>query len=189
MARALAFTPKRSSCWRTTACGGRVRVNVFAGRPTPWSSICRDVQYPEPGKITFLASVALDLDVDYERQRWDEGTRLLASELRGRLRVKLKLWCEAATRTEQGPKQLFPDTIFRLRVVKAECRYDHLVVEHVAGVGGDAARLFGEAAVSCVHQLKPSLERRLLERAEAAIVKAGDTKEVRIGLSRLLGGK
>jgi hypothetical protein len=33
-----------------------------------------------------------------------------------------------------------------------------------------------------VKQVKPSLERRLLDKANAAIIKAGDSKEVRIGL-------
>ncbi len=166
------------------------RVQVNARHPADTLVLeLREVQCPEPGKMTFLALVALDLDVDYERQRWDEGRRVFGASLRGRMRVKLKLWCEATTRTEQGPKQLFPDTIFRLHVVRAECRYENLVIEHIAGVGGEAARLFGESAIACIHRCKPSLERRLLDKADAAIVKAGDTKEIRIGLSRLLGGK
>jgi hypothetical protein len=129
------------------------------------------------------------MDVDYDRERWNEGSRLFAASMRGRLRVKMTLKCEASTRTEKGPKQFFPDTVFRLHVVQADCRYDNLVFEHIAGLGGEAARLYGETAIASVHKWRPSLERRLLERADAAIVKAGDTKEIRIGLSRLLGGK
>jgi hypothetical protein len=166
------------------------RVRVTARQPAETLVVdLRDVCYPEPGKMTFLASVALDLEVDYDRQRWDEGKRVFAASLRGRLHVKLKLWVEATTRTEMGPNQLLPDTIFRLRIVRAECRYDNLVIEHVAGVGGEAARVFGDTVIAGMRHWKPSLERHLLERAEAAIVKAGDTREIRIGLSRLLGGK
>jgi hypothetical protein len=40
-----------------------------------------------------------------------------------------------------------------------------------------------------VKQLKPSLERKLLEKGNAAIVKAADSKEVRVSLTKLLGGK
>ena len=38
------------------------------------------------------------------------------------------------------------------------------------------------AVMKLVKQVKPSLERRLLDKANAAIIKAGDSKEVRIGL-------
>ena len=38
-----------------------------------------------------------------------------------------------------------PNIIFRLRVTKADVTYDNLVVEHLNGVGGSAARLMGEA--------------------------------------------
>jgi hypothetical protein len=166
------------------------KVRVTARQPAETLILdLREVQYPEPGRMTFQAFVALDLDVDYERQRWDEGRRVFGAGLRGRMRAKVTLWCEATTRTEQGPKQLFPDTIFRLRVVRADCQYDQLVIEHIAGVGGDAAKLFGETAIASIHRWRPSLERRLLEKADAAIVKAGDTREIRIGLSRLLGGR
>jgi hypothetical protein len=40
-----------------------------------------------------------------------------------------------------------------------------------------------------MHQWHPSFERDLLAKADAAIVKAGDTKEIRIGLSRWFGKK
>ena len=76
---------------------------------------------------------------------------------------------------------------FRLRVTRAEVGFDNLVVEHVAGVGGDAAQVLGDAARACLHQWRPSLEKRLLDKAAAAIVKAGDTREVRLSLSKLMG--
>ena len=186
--KGLSVHPEKVDVLENDGLWWRVRVNARQPNETLVVDL-RDIQYPEPGKTTFVAFVALDLDVDYDRERWDEGTRLFAASLRGRMRVKMTLWCEATTRMEKGPKQLFPDAIFRLRVVKAECHYDNLVIEHIGGVGGEAAKLYGETVISCMHQWKPSLERRLLEKADAAIVKAADTKEIRLGLSRLLGGK
>jgi hypothetical protein len=62
-------------------------------------------------------------------------------------------------------------------------------VEHIAGVGGEAAKLLGDAARSSMKHWHPSFERRLIEKANEAVVKAGDTKEVRLGLTGLLGKK
>jgi hypothetical protein len=148
----------------------------------------RDVRQPEPGKVLFTAYVSFDTDVDYDRQEWARGVRLYSGELRARMRVKLTLHCEATARVEAEGK-LLPETVFRLRVADADFRYDNLVVEHVSGVGGEAAKLLGDAAIGGMHQWHPSFERALLAKADAAIVKAGDTKEVRIGLSRLFGKK
>jgi hypothetical protein len=129
----------------------------------------------------------LNVRVYHEQQVWTAGVRLYSGSAQARLRAGLVLNCELTTRTENGTK-LLPDLVCRLRVVQAKVYYDNLVVEHIAGVGGDAARLLGQAVQRNVGHLQPSLERRLLERAEAAILKAGDTKEVRIGLGRLLNG-
>ena len=72
-----------------------------------------------------------------------------------------------------------------MRVTRADAGYDNLVVEHINGIGGSAARLMGEALRGGLKQFKPSIERDLLARVDAAIVRAADTREVRIGLSRL----
>jgi hypothetical protein len=148
----------------------------------------RDVQTPEPGKMTFAAFVAFNTGIEYERQRWDNGHRLFSTSIRGRTRVSLNIQCEAVTRTESSGK-LLPDTVFRLHVTKSDVHFDKLVFEHVAGVGGEAAKLIGETALANLHLWRPSLEHRLIERANAAIVKAGDTKEVRIGIGKLFQRK
>jgi hypothetical protein len=146
----------------------------------------RDWQAPEPGRITFTAAIALDTEFDYERQVWEEGIRLWSGSVRGRTRALLTLYCEATTRTEPLPKGL-PDVVFRLRVVKSECGYNSLRIDHINGVGGEVAKLYGEAAKGAVQVWHPALERKLLEKANAAIIKAGDTKEVRISLGKILG--
>ena len=139
-------------------------------------------------RSTFTAFVSLDADVEYERQRWEAGLRLHSEGLRARVRIQLTLWCEAVTRLEPNRTPL-PDAVVRVRVSRSDLRCDHLVFEHVAGLGGEAAKLRGEAVRSSLHQLRPSLERNLLARANAAIVKGGDTKEVRLSVFGLLGKK
>jgi hypothetical protein len=148
----------------------------------------RDFAQPEPGRLTFTVHVALDVGIEYERQTWEAGTRLYSGSVRARARVKLTLPCEASARIETDGKWL-PDAVLRLHVTGSDFSYDHFVVEHVAGVGGDAAKLLGNAARSALRQWRPSLERNLVEKANAAILKAGDAKEVRVSLLSLLGKK
>jgi hypothetical protein len=73
--------------------------------------------------------------------------------------------------------------------MQAQVSYDNLVVEHIAGIGGEAAKLIGDGLKGGLHQWRPSLEKELLAKADAAIVKAADTKEVRVSLSQLFSGK
>jgi hypothetical protein len=47
----------------------------------------------------------------------------------------------------------------------------------------------GEALHKTVKLWMPSLEKDMQEKAARAIVKAGDTKEVKLGLGKLLDGK
>jgi hypothetical protein len=163
------------------------KVRVTASRPASTLALdVRDVQKPEPGRLLFTAFLATDADVAFERQTWKQGVRFYSGSARARLRVKLALRCEAVTRIETSGK-LLPEAVFRLRVLQADLTYDHLVVEHIAGVGGDAAKVLGEALHATVRGLRPSLERNLLAKANAAVVKAGDTKEVRVSLLSLLG--
>jgi hypothetical protein len=145
----------------------------------------RNIQHPEPERTTFEVFMAFDARVEYEQQKWKAGFRLYSGTARARLRVQIVLNCELVTRLEWNDK-IVPDAVFRLRVVRSSLTYDHLVVEHIAGVGGDVAKLLGEAIQHGIHRWRPSLERNLLAKANAAIEKAADTKEVRIGLGSLL---
>jgi hypothetical protein len=145
----------------------------------------RDVERPPDGRLLFTTTLAFDAEAEYERQRWAEGRRLWSSSVMARMHVVLTLRCEAGTRFEPNGTVL-PDAVFRLRVLSSNLRYEKLEVTHVAGVGGDAAKLLGEAALAAVRQLHPSLERRLVARADAALVRAGAVKEVRLSLGGLL---
>ncbi len=144
-----------------------------------------NIQHPEPERTTFDVFLAFDTRVEYEQQKWKAGLRLYSGSARARLRLQIALNCERVTRLEWDNKSA-PDAVFRLHVVRSNVTYDHLVVEHIAGVGGDIAKLLGEAVQHGIRRWHPSLERNLLSKANAAIEKAGDTKEVRIGLGSLL---
>jgi hypothetical protein len=143
-----------------------------------------DLQTLDADRQTFKVYLAFQAGIEYEHQHWDLGVRLWSGSIRARVQLKIALECENLIRIEEG-KGLFPDVVFRLRVTKADVGYDNLVVEHIAGVGGSAARLTGDVLHRALQRWKPSLEREMLERANAAILKAGDTRELRIGLGGL----
>ncbi|TMQ34092.1 MAG: hypothetical protein E6K70_09540 [Planctomycetota bacterium] len=145
----------------------------------------RNIQQPETGRTTFEVLLAFDARVEYERQRWKAGVRLSSTSARARLHVKVALACEVSYEVD-WQKKLLPEMVFRLHVVRASLSYDGFVMEHVAGVGGDAAKVIGDAVLDAIRQWHPSLERKLLARANAAIEKAGNNKELRIGLSKLV---
>jgi hypothetical protein len=144
----------------------------------------RNVASPAPGKITFQVFAALDTQVTYDHQRWQSGLRLFDASARARARVKVTLDCEATSRFENGV--LLPDVIIELRVTKADVKYDNLKFEHIAGIGGEAAQLIGELAHAALTQWHPSIEKDALTKANSAIVKAGQHKEVHLSLTKLL---
>lgn len=165
------------------------KVRVTADRlPDTLVFDLRDAHVVEPGRMIFTAFISFDTNAEYNRQTWHTGRRTYSGSIRARLRVKLTLHCEATAQLD-GSGGLLPDAVFRLRIVQAESGYDNLVVEHIAGLGGEAAKLIGDAAQGSIKQWRLSMERDLLAKANAAIVKAGDTKEVRVSLSKLLGKK
>lgn len=146
----------------------------------------RDLRPLPGGGTAFTALIACPARAEYRHQRWNAGVKWYDASLRVRLRLRAALRCELTTRLEPGAL-LFPEVVIGLRVTKAEVAYDDLVVEHVIGVGGDAARVIGDSFLRLVHELKPSLERDLCARAEAAVVKGGRVREVRVSFLRLLG--
>jgi hypothetical protein len=147
----------------------------------------KDVKMAEPGRLTFAMAVHLPVRVTFDQQIWRKGTRLYSGETRARAWTILELQCESTSRFESKPGALIPELVMRFRVLDARLRYYDLVVEHTAGVGGDLAKLLGETMHDLLRAWKPSLEKDLLAKANQAIIKAGDTKEIRLGFGKLFG--
>lgn len=147
-----------------------------------------NLKYAEKGKVTFDVLVILQTRITFEQQVWLSGIRLFDGEVRARCRPLLLLRCESTTRAEKSGGHL-PDVVFRMRATDGKLSYDQFKVEHLAGVGGDMAKVLGESAHNLLNQLRPSIERKMLENASQAIVKAADTKDVKLSLGKLAGGK
>jgi hypothetical protein len=172
---------KNDGLWR--------KVRVSAPDPEHLLQVAvRDLHWEKDDHLAFTLGVAFDVRVNAEQQKWQAGVRLYSTSVQARLRVKLTLRCDAAMRVEMAGG-LFPDLILSFKVLDSKVAYDHLVVEHVAGIGGTGARWLGELARATIHEFWPAVERRLLDRASAALVKSGNEREVRIGLSKLFSAK
>jgi hypothetical protein len=147
-----------------------------------------DVKNIDAEKQTFKVFLTFEMGVEYEQQNWESGVRLWSGSVRARAQMKFDLDCENTLRVDLD-KNGFPDFILRIRVTEAKVRYDKLVIEHVNGIGGDGAKLIGEAVHRVMTKRRPSIERDLLAKANAAIVKAADTRDIRIGFGSLLKPK
>ncbi len=147
-----------------------------------------DMKIVDAEKQTFKVFLTFQMGVEYEQQNWESGVRLWSGSVRARAQVKLEMECENIIRVELG-KNYLPDFIIRARATSAKLSYDNLVIEHINGVGGDAAKIIGAAVHGVVKKARPAIERDMLAKANAAIVKAADTKEIRVGFGNLLKAK
>lgn len=168
---------KNHGIWR------RVQVTAVQPRQTLQFNI-RDIQQVTPESKHFTAFLAMDTRVEAEQQNWNAGLRVYSGSFKARFQVKLTLRCEVMTRLEKSTGPL-PDVVFRMRVLEAKLEYDNFVTEHIAGVGGQMAEWIGDAGLGLIKQIKPSLERNTLQKASTSIVRAADTKEVRLSLGGL----
>jgi hypothetical protein len=177
----LMYKEKNHGTWK------RVRITAENMKDTLVVDI-RNVEQVAPGCKTFDLFVSFDAKIHYDQERWRSGLKTYDVGARARLRVRLGLRCEVTTRLESSGG-LLPDTVFRLRVLHANLGYDNLVMEHLAGMGGTMAKLLGDAIRGFLRERRPFLETDLLRKANAAIVAAGDTKEIRVGLGSLFDSK
>jgi hypothetical protein len=162
----------------------KVRLDALNPRDTLVIDV-RDPKAAGDGSVGFSVFLLCDARVEYTEHVYEAGIRMLATSARARLRLHLKVECQAVARLDAGSLWM-PDLVLSIRATKAEVSYDNLVVEHAAGVGGDAAKLLGEGLKKGLHELGPGLEASWLAKADAAVVKAGHAREVRLNLAKLL---
>lgn len=148
----------------------------------------RDLKSPESGRLTFELFVSFDATVESKQEKWAKGLRLYSLSARARLRAKAHLSCGVTARWDNKGTWT-PDLVIKPTVTAAHLSYDNLVVEHIAGLGGEAAKLVGDAVKGGLDKWHPSLERELLAKADAALVKAGNLKDVRLTLACFLRNK
>jgi hypothetical protein len=173
---------KNDGTWR--------RADVRITDPNKIALAVTELTHPEDGKmLATVSAVAERVDLHFEQQIWKTGMRLYGGETRGHCRGALVLKAEITTKTDFKKGLFFPTVTLKVQVTKAELYYEKLVIDHTAGLDGDAAKAIGDVAIQIVKAIKPNLEKDLLEKADAAIVKAAQKKELTLTLDKLMAGK
>jgi hypothetical protein len=174
----LVYTKRNDGTWR--------RIHLVAADPERnLVAVLSNVRRADPGKLTFDLFMACDVHATIWQQNWKKGVKLFSGEARARMRVQALLKIES-TMVVVPTKGWLPDFVVKLRLVHAQAGYDDLVFEHLPGISGDAAKLLGEAAQGIITAVKPSLERKLLARLEAALLKAGRDRDIKLRLGQVL---
>lgn len=134
-------------------------------------------------RILFHVDLGMDIWFKVIQQNWAKGIKLFDGDARGTVTLNLKLTCVSTLHLEKEVGSSFPKVVYRLQVTNAKTEYSQLKIDYVAGIGGELAEKIGDWTQDAVKQLKPSWEEKLLEKANQAIMKAADTKELQLGLS------
>ncbi len=141
---------------------------------------------PEADKMLVTINVLMDIDFRMEQQLWVRGRQLYSGETRGHCKGAVELKATVIHKTEFKPGSLFPEIALKITTTDAKLFYDKLVIDHTAGLDGEDAKKVGDLVIDFVKTNMPELEKQLLEKGNAAIVKAAGTKEVRLQLDKLM---
>ncbi len=182
------FRPKEMKAVRND--GHWEKVSVTAVDPEKSLALkLGNVRTGKDGQTLFDADLGLDVRVVYEQQMWAFGKRLYAGETHAKCHTDVKMVVELSNSVETQPGSYLPTLMFRARVKEADLTYRDLVCEHTLGLNGEAAKKLGKIVYDIVKKLKPDLEKDLLSKANAGIVQAADTKELKVEFDKLLAGK
>lgn len=163
------------------------RTTIRLPEPDKLAIAVTELTHPAPGTMAAtVALVAERVDLRFEQQIWRNGLRLYGGESRGHCKGGLLLKAEVVTKTELKKGSFLPDVTLKLRVTDADLFYEKVVVDHTAGLDGDAAKIVGDVLLDVVKAVKPDVEKELREKAEAAIVKAIGIREFRLALDQIL---
>lgn len=141
-----------------------------------------DVKITGSNQMSFVVYLEADVTFEVTQENWNHGMRLFHGTVRGQAVLQIKLLCTSHLEMDTDTKGL-PALKYRLKTERARASYDELKIKHVAGLGGSAAKWIGDWSVDAMNQLKPSIERKLIDKLSAKLVKAADTKEIQISLS------
>jgi hypothetical protein len=141
---------------------------------------------PAEDKMLVTINVALEIDFKMEQQLWKRGIKLYSGETRGHCKTAVQLKATVDHKTEFKPGSFVPDVVLKITTTDAKIFYDDLVIDHTAGFDGEDAKAIGDMLIDFIKTAVPGLEKELLERGNAAIVKAAGTREVRLELDKLM---
>jgi len=141
---------------------------------------------PDDNKLLVTINVTLEINFRMEQQLWKRGHQLYSGETRGHCQTAVQLKATVDHKTEFKPGSLVPDVVLKITTTGAKIFYEDLVIDHTAGIDGEDAKAIGDTVIDLVKTVMPNLEKELLEKGNAAIVKAAGTREVKLELDKLL---
>ncbi len=141
----------------------------------------------DPETLVVTINVVMDINFRMEQQLWKRGLQIYSGETRGHCNAGLQLKATVNHKTEFKPGALLPEVALKITTTDAKLFYDKLVIDHTAGLDGQDAKAVGDFVVDMVKSVKPDLEKQLLEKGNAAILKAAGTKEIKLQLDKLVG--
>lgn len=127
----------------------------------------------------------MDIDFRVEHQLWKRGHQLYSGETRGHCKAGVRLKAEVVSTTTKVAGSFFPEVVLTVKATDAKLFYDKLIIDHTAGLDGEDAKKAGEFVLDLVKGVKPDLEKQLLDKANAGIVKAASSKEIKVPLDKL----
>jgi hypothetical protein len=142
---------------------------------------------PAPDTLNVTLNVAMDINFRMEQQLWLRGRQLYSGETRGHCKTAVQLKAIVEHKTEFKPGTLLPEIALKIKTTDAKIFYDGLTIDHTAGLDGEDAKKVGDLVIDLVKKVKPDLEAQLLEKGNAAIVKAAGTREIKLELDKLMG--
>lgn len=143
---------------------------------------------PTADQLNATLNVAMDINFRMEQQLWVRGRQLYSGETRGHCKSAVQLKAVVGHKTEFKSGSLLPEIALKITTTEAKIFYDGLTIDHTAGfdLKGEDAKKAGDLVIDLVKAVKPDLERQLLEKGNAAIVKAAGTKEIKLQLDKLM---
>jgi hypothetical protein len=141
---------------------------------------------PAADKLNVTVTVAMDIDFRMEQQMWVRGRQLYSGETRGHCKTAVQLKANVVQKTVPKPGSFVPDLMLTVTTTEAKLFYDKLVIDHTAGLDGEAANKVSELVIDLIKKLMPDLEKQLLDKGGEAIVKAAGTKEIKLELDKLM---
>ncbi len=163
------------------------RITVRLPDPDKVFLAVTELTHPKDGQlVATIGVVAERVDVRFEQQLWRNGVRLYGGETRAHCKGGVLIKAEVTTKAEFKKGSLLPDVTLQVKATEARIVHEDIVVDHTAGLDGEAAKVLGDVMLRTVKAFKPDLERDLLAKGNAAIVKAAGSRELKTSLDRLL---
>ncbi len=120
------------------------------------------------------------VELELEQQLWRNGLRLYGCTTRAHCQARVLLDCELTCRCQLPPWRLLPDYTIHVAVRNARLDYGDLTVDRIIGLEGRPAEFVGQRLREIIRLFKPRFEEQIRQKAEAAIVRALNERELHI---------